>query len=70
MPIDHLSYTSAKRNVYALDFGEPKKNKHAETMQFAGGLRKQNGPDEVRISCPEFFFIFALSQILVNFDEL
>ena len=32
----YLTDIAAKRNACTLDFGEPKKNKHAEAMQFAG----------------------------------
>ena len=41
-----------------------------ELLSFKLGLRKQPGPDEGRISCPKFFFIFAFYQILVNFYDL
>ena len=39
----HFIDTAAKRNACSLDFGEPKKNKDTETMQFAGifGTRRQ-----------------------------
>ena len=34
--VPSLYHTAANRNANALDFGEPKKNKYAEPMQFAG----------------------------------